>query len=66
MFAEVGRVEQHDRAADLWHEQPHRHAGRHRARDHDALSWRLVGLAEKADTQEEGLQTRRLTLLPRS
>ncbi|MFT4011921.1 MAG: TonB-dependent siderophore receptor [Paracoccus sp. (in: a-proteobacteria)] len=30
----------------------------------DTLSWRLVGLAEKADTQEEGLETRRLTLLP--
>lgn len=30
----------------------------------DALSWRLVGLAEQADTQEDGLQTRRLTLLP--
>ncbi|WP_423211743.1 TonB-dependent siderophore receptor [Paracoccus yeei] len=30
----------------------------------DTLSWRLVGLADKADTQEEGLQTRRLTLLP--
>jgi iron complex outermembrane receptor protein len=30
----------------------------------DALSWRLVGLAERADTQEEGLETRRLTLMP--
>ncbi|WP_353144763.1 TonB-dependent siderophore receptor [Paracoccus sp. (in: a-proteobacteria)] len=30
----------------------------------DTLSWRLVGLAEKADTQEDGLETRRLTLLP--
>ncbi|MFT4151327.1 MAG: TonB-dependent siderophore receptor [Paracoccaceae bacterium] len=28
------------------------------------LSWRVVGLAEKADTQEKGLQTRRLTLAP--
>lgn len=28
------------------------------------LSWRIVGLAEQADTQEEGLQTRRLTLAP--
>ncbi len=30
----------------------------------DNLSWRLLGLAEKADTQEDGLETRRLTLLP--
>lgn len=30
----------------------------------DTLSWRLVGLAEKADTQEQGLETRRLTLMP--
>ncbi|WP_170295338.1 TonB-dependent siderophore receptor [Paracoccus aestuariivivens] len=28
------------------------------------LSWRLVGMAEQADTQEEGLETRRLTLAP--
>lgn len=28
------------------------------------LSWRVVGLAEKADTQEQGLETRRLTLMP--
>ena len=28
------------------------------------LSWRLVGIAAQADTQEEGLQTRRLTLAP--
>jgi len=28
------------------------------------FSWRLVGLAERADTQEEGLQTRRMTLAP--
>lgn len=28
------------------------------------LSWRLVGLAEQADTQEEGLETRRLMLAP--
>lgn len=30
----------------------------------DSLSWRLVGLAEKADTQEQGLEARRLTLAP--
>lgn len=30
----------------------------------DAWSWRLVALAEQADTQEQGLRTRRLTLLP--
>lgn len=28
------------------------------------LSWRLVGMAEQVDTQEEGLETRRLTLSP--
>lgn len=28
------------------------------------LSWRLVGLANKADAQEKGLETRRLTLSP--
>lgn len=28
------------------------------------LSWRVVGHAEKADAQEKGLQTRRLTLAP--
>lgn len=28
------------------------------------LSWRVVGLAEKADTQEDGLETRRMTLAP--
>lgn len=30
----------------------------------ETLSWRLLGLAEQADTQEEGLETRRLTLVP--
>ncbi|OWJ79703.1 TonB-dependent siderophore receptor [Haematobacter genomosp. 1] len=30
----------------------------------DTLSWRMLGLAEKADTQEEGLETRRLTFAP--
>lgn len=28
------------------------------------LSWGLVGLAEQANTQEQGLETRRLTLAP--